>query len=152
MVTNISKGFDHGKLEGIAIKILKNMGFKDTEIFTDYKVRLGKRNFIIDVFGERKKSKGSNTVAIEVGVCNYDKIIILKTFFDKVIHIPDGQYHEIERLLDLENEVERLQATIKNLERLLDLERTKNPNPVSVIDVFKSVSNKHSVAEDKAIL
>ena len=81
----------HLEIKKQASNFLKAKGFKDSEIYEEYKIGGIPRGYIIDVVG----ISSSKNIAIEAGNCDKLKIAVLKgeigsieIKFDEVIHIP----------------------------------------------------------------
>lgn len=75
---------NHMDLIEKAIDILKEQGFKDSEIKKEYQVKLKDGTFkIVDVVGINSKER----IAIECGGLTKD-ISVLNPFFNRVIHLP----------------------------------------------------------------
>lgn len=78
---------EHEALKETAKQILTKMGFRETEIQTEYYVTVqggGLKSFKVDVVGLNENRK----VAIECGETLGTKIAALKMFFDDVIVLP----------------------------------------------------------------
>lgn len=82
----MSKGGDlHNEIKAYAHKLLLERGFKESQIFEEHPIKIGRRKFIVDVVGISEEKQ----VAVECGeVSSKDKLTILRTYFDEVIHLP----------------------------------------------------------------
>lgn len=84
-------GHIHRTLKEKAKKILREKGFKDSEIFSEYPVKFDeevKFRHDVDIAGIKPELK----IAIEIGSTPKNRINNLKKFFDQVIHIPKSEY------------------------------------------------------------
>ena len=82
----MSESVNHLVLKQNAKKILLKNGFKQNEIFYEYKLKITKdKYFLIDVVGINSKRK----IFIECGgLSSRSKIGLIKNFCNKVIHLP----------------------------------------------------------------
>ena len=103
---------EHNLLKEIAKHYLRTFGFKENEIFTEYKVKI--KNYSsptvrVDVVGINRKKK----IAIECGSVNYSKMKALSKIFDKVIN-----FRAVDALEFLEEKVEQLENELEKERKL----------------------------------
>ena len=101
--------FDHDRLKRLARVILEHRGFKDSEIFVEYRVPSIKKDLVVDVVGIQTEESGRTTsVAIECGNTPAEKIPQLKLFFDEVIILPYIKGLTDSALQDMETKLQSL--------------------------------------------
>ena len=76
----------HDQLKQLAKEYLLHQGFLPDQIFEEYFVNVGSVQFRIDVVGISDK----DSIAIECGTTQPERLSTLKYFFNKVIHVPYG--------------------------------------------------------------
>ena len=126
----------HKKLKLLGRVLLKDKGFLDTEIYEEYKILIGRKNYVVDICGinpnlysghRRNIHGGGKAVAIECGHTNAEKLTNLKLFFDEVLHLPygiislDSDLREtlqgyITKIKSLEKEIIQLNQVIRDRE------------------------------------
>lgn len=111
----------HKQLKILGRTLLRNRGFDHSQIFEEYKIEIGKRQFIVDICGlNESKISGKKNIAVECGNTNPEKLINLKLFFDEVIHLPYGITSiksDLTNLIDEQSDtIKTLQDTIKSLQ------------------------------------
>jgi len=126
----------HKKLKLLGRVLLKDKGFLDNEIYEEYKILIGRKNYVVDICGinpnlysghRRKIHGGGKAVAVECGHTNAEKLTNLKLFFDEVVHLPYGiisldtdlretLQEYIIKIKSLENEIIKLNNVIRDRE------------------------------------
>ncbi len=107
---------NHKKLKLLGRVLLKDKGYLDEEIFEEYKIKLGKKNYRVDLCGIKnpKHLDGGESIAVECGITNSEKLVNLKLFFDEVIALPHGI---ITLDSDLDTILQEQSTKIQNLEK-----------------------------------
>jgi len=111
----------HKKLKLLGRVLLKDKGFLDTEIYEEYKILIGRKNYVVDICGinprlesgQKRSSSEGKAVAVECGTTNSEKLINLKLFFDEVICLP---YGILSLDTDLRKTIEEYMIKVKSLE------------------------------------
>ena len=110
-------GTVHNKLKSQARKILIERGFSESEIEYEYRVTIGKKNYVVDVVGFRN---GEPHIAIECGsVSNKDKLTQLKALFEVVEHIPYLDSAIVTQMNEYEDKIYAQERLIGELRRII---------------------------------
>jgi hypothetical protein len=139
MVSDIES---HNELKEIAKKLLRNRGYKEDQIFSEYELILPDRDYsyVVDVvafkdtkdvdkseFRERARGTAIPDVMIECGDTTYRKIVELEFIGKEVLWLPYGtfppEFFAVNRLRKAEEVISRLRRIIKQFrERNEELE------------------------------
>jgi hypothetical protein len=99
----------HFKLKNLSKEYLLAKGFKPEEIHEEYIVQLPHGQLRVDVAGVSPVQ----SIAIECGQTQADKLPLLKFYFDQVIHVPYGTLLLTEERLKIETEYNKSLEEIK---------------------------------------
>ncbi len=167
----------HKKLKLLGRVLLKDKGFLNTEIHEEYKILIGRKNYVVDICGInpglesgqfRSSSKGK-AIAVECGTSDSEKLINLGLFFDEIIYLPYGitsldtdlrktLQEEMEKRTSLKKEIERLEKRITALNRYISTlnNRVKqNKNLEIIAEALKRHATRHYYSyskDDKKIM
>ena len=120
----------HKNLKSLAKEYLLSQGFKPEEIFEEYYSEPLKVK--IDVVG----ISPSESIAIECGMTQPERLQVLKYFFSKVIHIPYGTSILTEERLRLQIEWEKVNSLEqKKITAIIDPE-------IKETDIYKKAQNE----------
>ena len=109
-------GVVHQDIKAQAESLLKERGFSEDEIQDEYKVRIGKKLFIVDVVG----LKDEMAIAIECGIVKKNKLIALETYFDEVIHLPYLSEGSPSKIKEYEKIIKELKQNISQLQNKVE--------------------------------
>jgi hypothetical protein len=99
----------HLRLKNLSKEYLLSKEFKPEEIHEDYIVQLPQTQLKVDIAGVSP----SNSIAIECGQTQADKLSVLKFYFNQVIHVPYGTLLIVEDRLKIETEYNKALEDIK---------------------------------------
>jgi len=135
----LSESEEHKSLKGLGRVLLKDMGFKPSEIQEEYRLEVNtlgerKKYYIVDLCGIAKRRQFTKAVAVECGNTDGEKLTNLNLYFDEVIHLPYGvvsidltvkelieQYET--QLDEYRMQIEALEKEINNLNSKLSWEK-----------------------------
>ena len=110
-------GTVHNELKSQAHKILLERDFNESDIEYEYKVKIGKKTYIVDVVG---LENGEPHTAIECGsVSNKDKLIQLKALFEVVEHIPYVDSAIVTKMNEYEHNIRILERRLSEKEKII---------------------------------
>ena len=109
----------HKQLKLLGRIMLKDRGYSDEQIFEEYKIELGKKKYIVDICGIKnpKHFDGGESIAVECGTTNSEKLVNLKLFFDEIIVLPYGMTSlDSDLRTTLQEQIDKIEELKKELE------------------------------------
>lgn len=143
---NITKVPAHEQLVKKVIEYLKDEGYEDSEIHTEYYLKFPKRLYLIDVAVIQPNKKNKFQVAVEVGELDGKyRLNILETHFERVVWVPYGEVLMITNPVnnELEKEVEQLKMTI------IDLDAQRSLLEERLLEIIEKTSVSVSVDDEE---
>lgn len=131
---------DHKFLKHIGIKILEDRGFMDDEIKEEYSIPIRNTNYRVDVCGISPRL--GKKIAIECGRCEAEKLTILSTYFDEVVHLPYDTFSTLIEHEDLirdnkfkETQIDSLNREIEEYKLKIN-EKSYKETEIELINIF----------------
>lgn len=141
----------HREIKRQAREILLEKGFKENEISEEFKVRIGRRNLIVDMVG----ISVNGIVAIECGsVSDRDKLSILRSEFDEVIHLPYLDKTLVSEIEGYKREIRSQDRNIKELRKTIEKMRKieSERKQSQVVKVHKESETESHILGDDPVL
>ena len=154
----------HKQLKLLGRTILKTRGFENSDILEEYKVKIGNKNFIVDVCAfKNSPTSGIKSIAVECGNTNPEKLVNLKLLFDEIIHLPYGitsLQSDLRELIDeQQTQIKLLNKSNKSLKNEVSkhkktIERHQNGDKIyhqkdRIIEALHNICNEHYYSPSK---
>jgi hypothetical protein len=128
-------GTVHNVLKIQARKILLERGFSDDDIQYEYRVKIGKKTYIVDVVGFKN---GVIHTGIECGgVTNKEKLIHLNALFEVVEHIPYVDSAITKKMNEYEKTIKIKEKELEELRKRLEPPKISKPTILPIKKTIK---------------